>query len=69
MAIFSPGTNNTIGSGATSSVAERDECIGGVKRVASQAPNVISHIVDPDAPKNTDAVIARGRLSLGRYRE
>jgi hypothetical protein len=34
-------------------------------RVASHAPSAISQIAEPDAPKNTAAMMLRGRVSRG----
>ena len=34
-------------------------------RVASQAPSAISQMAEPDAPKNTAAMMLRGRVSRG----
>ena len=34
-------------------------------RVASQAPSAISQIAEPEAPKNTAAMMLRGRVSRG----
>jgi hypothetical protein len=63
--------NMVLSPSKTESSASRSETRASValRRVASQAPSAISHTADPDAPKNTDAVIARGRLSLGRHRK